>query len=100
MDKRIELQSVTRVSDSQGGYTETWATYATVWAEIKPVKGYEKFQAMQNATPVTHNLVIRYRSGVTTAHRVLFGSRVFHIKEVLNIEEANSFLRIAAIEMA
>ncbi|WP_169331897.1 phage head closure protein [Zavarzinella formosa] len=98
MDKRVAIQSVTRVSDGQGGFTDSWATDATVWANVNPTKGWEKFQAQQTQTPVTHKITIRYRSGITTKQRVLFGSRVFNIKEALNPDEANAFLELQAIE--
>ncbi len=99
LDRRITLQSIARTSDSQGGYTEVWSDIASVWAQIKPVKGYEKFQAMQNETPVSHDIIIRYRSGVTTKNRFTYDSRTFHIKEVLNVDEAGVYLKIKAIEM-
>jgi hypothetical protein len=52
LDKRVAIQSATQSTDGQGGFTETWTTDATVWAWIRPVKGFEKFQAMQTQTPV------------------------------------------------
>lgn len=98
MKHRVTLQSISRVSDGQGGYTESWTDVADLWASIEPVKGYEKYQAMQVQTPVSHKMVIRYRSGVTTKNRILYGSRVFDIKEVLNVNEDGRFLQIKALE--
>lgn len=100
MDRRITLQSVTRVSDSQGGYTETWANVVDVWAQLNPKKSYERFQALQYESPATHEVIMRYRSGVTNAMRFTYNSRIFHIKEVININEANVYLKLQAIEMA
>lgn len=98
MKHRLALQSLSRVADGQGGWTESWATEATVSAMIEPMKGYERFQAQQVQTPVTHKITIRYRSGVTTKKRFLFGSRVFEIKEVTNENEENRYLIIRALE--
>jgi len=98
LNRRVELQAVTQTPDGQGGFTEAWVTAATLWAAIDPVKGYERYQAHQVQTPVSHKVTIRYRSGVTTKKRFLFGSRVFEIKEVLNQNEANEFLVIRALE--
>ena len=99
MDKRVSIQSVTQTTDGQGGYTETWATDVTVWAYIKPMKAYERMQAQKLETPLSHKVTIRYRSGVTTKHRLLFGSRVFHIKGIINPDEANQFLELTCIEI-
>lgn len=98
MKHRLTLQSVSRVTDSQGGYTEEWDDEATLWASIAPLKGYERFQAHQMQTPVTHKIIIRYRSDVTTKHRFLYGERILQIKQCLNKDEANNFLEILALE--
>jgi SPP1 family predicted phage head-tail adaptor len=62
------------------------------------MKGDEKFQAMQLQTPTIHKVTMRYRAGVTTAKRLLYGSRVFDIKEVINVDEANSILVLKCME--
>lgn len=95
---RIEIQSVTQTADGAGGYTESWATVATVWASIEPANGREKWMAMQTETYMTHVIMCRYQSSITTAKRILFGARKFDIVEVLNIEERNAALKITAIE--
>ena len=96
---RIELQEETKTPDGQGGFITAWATVATVWAGIEPAKGYERYQAQQIQVPVTHKITMRYRA-VTTANRLVYGSRVFGIKEVLNVNEESRFLQIKAIEQA
>ncbi len=99
MKHKVSLQQVSQVTDSQGGYTESWATIATLWASIEPAKGYEKYQAMRIDTPVSHKVMLRYNSAVTTAKRLLYGSRVFEIKECINVDEANAFLRLMCVEI-
>jgi SPP1 family predicted phage head-tail adaptor len=100
MNKRVALQSVTQTGDGQGGFTESWATVASVWASIEPVKGWEKMQAMQMQTPVTHNVTVRYDSRIATAKRLLYGSRVFEIKECLNDMEESVMLKLKCLELA
>ena len=99
MDKRVKLQRAVRTSDGQGGWSETWEDLTAVWAGISPATGYERFQTMQNATPITHNIMIRYYNDLTAADRILYGTRILHIKEIINLEEANVFLKIKAIEV-
>lgn len=95
---RIEIQATTQTTDGAGGFTEAWATVATVWASIEPANSRERFIAMQTETHTTHVIMCRYQSVITTAKRILFGSRIFDIVEVLNIEEANTVLKIRAVE--
>ena len=97
--KRLTIQTVSRVSDGQGGFTETWIDGATVSASIDPVKAYERFQAMQMAMPISHKIVMRFTKGVTDATRLKYGDRIFSVKEVINEGELSRFLLIKAIEM-
>ena len=98
--KQVIIQNVTRVSDSQGGYTETWADTATVWASVEPVKAWEGMQAMQMQTPITHTVKMRYTSDITTASRLSFQDRILVVKEIINNQERDDFLTIKAVEKA
>jgi SPP1 family predicted phage head-tail adaptor len=98
LKRRVTIQNSSRVGDGQGGFDETWADGATVWASIEPMKGYEKFQAMQMQTPVSHKILMRYRGDVTSASRLKYGERIFWVKEVINQDEESRFLAIKAIE--
>jgi SPP1 family predicted phage head-tail adaptor len=97
---RVTIQSASQLSDGQGGFTETWTDGGEVYASIEPAKGYEKVQAMQMQTHVTHKIVMRYRTDVTTQSRLKFGTRIFWVKEVLNPKEENKTLEIKAQERA
>lgn len=98
MRHRVTIQSVSRVSDGQGGFTESWTDGATVWAAVEQKKAWEKFQAMQEQTPVVWAVTMRYRDDVTTASRLKYGTRVLWVKEVINVNEDDAFLDIKAIE--
>lgn len=95
----IEVQTLT--DDNYGGQTKTWATLSgasALWASIEPISAWEKYQAQKMEVPITHKMMMRYFSTITPAMRVKFGTRIFEICEVINIEEANSYLKIMAVE--
>lgn len=98
MNKRVTLQSVSRDEDGQGGFTEEWIDGDTIWASIEPLKGWERMQAQQLENPITHKVMIRYRSGVTADMRLIYGDRVLGVKEVINLDEDNAFLRLMCVE--
>ena len=98
LSNRIKVQVLTQSTDSQGGYTDSWADLYTVWAAIKQLSQREAFYGQQMESPATHRFTMRYVSGVTTKHRILFGSRTFNITRVNNTEEANVWLEIDAVE--
>jgi SPP1 family predicted phage head-tail adaptor len=99
MDRRVGIQSEAKTADGQGGWTSAWSTDAEVWAYVRPLKGYERMQAMHLKSPTTHKVTIRYRDGVTAAQRLLYGSRVLHINGVVNPDEANRFLELLCVEV-
>src|SRR5688572_4333984 len=93
---RVTIQNPSRVSDGQGGFAETYPDGDSIWCSIEPVKGWERMQAAQMQTPVTHKITVRYRTDITTASRLKFGSRIFWVREALNPGEANHFLELKA----
>ena len=46
-DQRISIEQNSPVQNSLGELTAFWTTLDTVWAEVKPLKGREIFQADQ-----------------------------------------------------
>jgi len=98
LKRRVTIQTVRRVSDGQGGFTESWVDGDTVWASIEPKRAYERFQAMQTAVPASHEIIMRFRRDVTSACRLKYGTRVFEVKEAINQSEQSRFLSIKAIE--
>lgn len=99
LNKRVIIQTVSRVSDGAGGVTETWADTATVWASVAPATGNEQFQADQLDSRVSQIVTIRHRAGVLTSQRILFGARTFSIQNVLNSKEKNEELVLLCEEL-
>ena len=94
MRHRVALQAESRAPDAAGGYAVTWTTVATVWARIEPQGAGETVAAGQLTAPVSHRVTVRRRSDIspTASMRLLFGSRVFDIRGVLNQDEGNRYL--------
>lgn len=95
---RMTLQAESKTEDGQGGFGTEWEDEADVWAQIEPLKGYERMQAMQMQSPITHRVLLRWRRGLTTAKRLRYGGRIFEIKEIINLEEANVWHRLMCVE--
>ena len=95
---RIDIESQSLSTDSQGGSSRTWATRATVWSSIKPLRSEERFYNEQLKLQTTHEIIIRYLSTVLSTDRIKFGSRYFEIVSLKNIDEAGKLLIILAKE--
>ena len=99
MRSRITIQTLGGSTDAGGGQTTTWSALDTpIWAHIRPLSGREIQMANAQVGVVTHEIRIRYRTDVTTAHRILLGSRTFNIKVVLNPDDNNQMLLLKCEE--
>jgi SPP1 family predicted phage head-tail adaptor len=95
---KIKLQANTVSLDVEGNATDSWSTAATVSGSIEALSGREALTNAQLNSEVTHKVTIRYYAGLTTKHRILFGSRIFSINSVINPAEKNKELIIMAVE--
>jgi len=79
------------VPDGDGGYTQSAARLASVYASITPATPHdlERTIAGTVASSATHLVWMHYLPGVTTQTRVLFGSRTFSVTGVQNQGERN-----------
>lgn len=99
LNKRISLQAVTQTETATGGISESWSTFISVWAQVKPTSSREFMQASQAREKVSHRIKIRYRSDVTVKHRVRYGSRTLKIVSVINTDESDEELILMCEEI-
>lgn len=100
-NKLIALQSPAGARDSVGERTTTWTTVETVWADISPLSVRDLIAAGQTQSEVSHRVKVRYSSsiaGIDASWRVLYGSRVFVISGVRNLEEDSRVLELICSE--
>jgi SPP1 family predicted phage head-tail adaptor len=86
----IQEKSVTR--DEYNAEVITWTEVDTVWASVEPLSGREFLEGRLVEATVSHRITIRYLSGITPEMRVLWGSRVFDVEAILNIEERDKMM--------
>lgn len=66
---RIELQKKVETRDLSGGTTRNWATSRTVWAQILPLRGQERFEAQQVEARTSMKIRIRFY-GATVSYSI------------------------------
>lgn len=96
---KILIETKSNSIDSYGAVTETWSTYATVWGSIEPLNGREYFEAGKVSSEVTAVIKTRYVSGVLPLMRAKFGTRIYSIVSVININELNKELQLMCKEV-
>jgi len=94
MRERVTIEQETATPDGYGGYANTWATVATVWAKVEPLSGREQIEADKLQGVVNTRVTIRYRSDVVPGMRLVWGSRNYNIRAVISEEERDRFLQL------
>lgn len=91
----VVIQRATRTADGRGGWTETWADQATVYAKVRPLSGSEVWRFDRLNAVASLMVVIRYRAGVLPSDRVLIRGTAHNITHIGNVEFKDAWLEIA-----
>jgi SPP1 family predicted phage head-tail adaptor len=95
---KFEVQEKSIVDDGRGGSTITWSTVFRLIGKMKALQGYEQIRAQMLEKKITHRIETWYDSRLTTAHRLVAGSRIFDILFIENINERNHKMKITVGE--
>jgi len=96
---RLDVEVSVEEIDTFGQPIPTWtAVHENVKAFVEPLTGRELFTARQLHADVTHRISMRYATGITPKHRIMFGEREFDILSILNLGERNLIIEIMAKE--
>lgn len=98
LNKRVDIERAVQTSDGGGGFTESWEIFKSVWAHVQPLRGREDFDDFRIHGKVNYRITIRYTQGVEPKMRVNLGGRIFNIRAVMNIDEADEVLELMAEE--
>ena len=82
LDQRIEIQSQTLTKDSYGQDIPTWTTFATVWADVIPLEGDERYVALRKTENVLYRVKLRNLPNLTIDMRVLYEAKYYDIKSI------------------
>ena len=95
---RVDLQSATVTRDSGGGVTEAFTTIAQIYADIRPTGGDESYRQGKVKDTVTHKIYCRFRSDISPEYSIVYESRIFQIKNIINIDERDRWLELTCSE--
>ena len=96
---KITIQSTAQAADAYGALVDTWGTFATWWASIAPITGREYVSDGKVNSEVTTRMRGRWISGILPAMRAKFGTRIYSIVAVINIDERNREIEILGKEV-
>ena len=91
---RFQIQAATETRAADGDVIRTWATAATRWGGIRPLRGVELFEAQQVQAREYFEVRLRYYDGLTTHHRLreMAGNgttvrRLLHIEAIADTDD-------------
>jgi SPP1 family predicted phage head-tail adaptor len=79
---RLTVEVPVEIADGAGGVARTFASVGQIWGLIRPMGGTEVRAEERLVQRLTHSIVIRPFAGLTAAHRLRKGARVFDIRAV------------------
>jgi SPP1 family predicted phage head-tail adaptor len=80
----------------------SWTTIGVFSAQVRPLSGREAIVAKQVKAEASHMITMRYLGPsvvINPTSRLLYGSRVFGIVQVINVEERHRWYEIVAQEI-
>jgi SPP1 family predicted phage head-tail adaptor len=89
----IYIQTLVSTTDEEGGFSEQWTSGSAIPAAIIPLQARQVMQYKSINVDATHLIKVRGRTTIAEESRILFGSRVFEILTVENIQERN-FIKV------
>ena len=95
----VQIQSSANAQDDCGQQSKVWTTEESIFASIQPLRGQELLEFQQINAELTHRIIIRYTSNATPAKRIKFGTRIFDINVVRNINERNIMQELLCKEL-
>jgi SPP1 family predicted phage head-tail adaptor len=99
LNKRVTIRTNIRTPDGMGGYSETPTDVPDIPASIDPLEGSEQLRAMETGMQRPHRIVMRYREGMTGAKTLIYSTRTFDIKSVVDPQERHRELHLLADEV-
>ncbi len=85
LDRRIVIEVNTPTRSTSGEEVDSWATFATVWAAVVPIRGKEFFDAAAVQSEIDTKFRIRWRDDLTTKMRISYDGNIYDIHSIVEI---------------
>jgi SPP1 family predicted phage head-tail adaptor len=97
---RVRIERGEAAQDGLGAEVLTWREVATVWAEVRSVSGREQTEMGEQIFGLlTHQVWMRYRTGITPKMRLVWNGRVLEIQSVHEVDNRMRSLRLMCLEV-
>jgi len=92
------IEAREEADDGAGGMIATWVAAGATWGRIEPLAGREALIADREMASRRCRIILRYRDGLTPAHRFVFDGRHFDIAAIADRDGRRRFLTCDCVE--
>lgn len=98
LDRSITIEQYTDSKDAIGAPVISWATLATVFANVTFDRGKEDEVITKETATTIVTFIIRHRTDLTAKHRILYNSKYYDIESIKD-DQFNQWLTIKTQEV-
>jgi SPP1 family predicted phage head-tail adaptor len=101
LSNKVKFQRAVETANSFGEMIKTWEDIVEAWASVDPMRGGERFAALQVQANIDTRITVRWQSALSTlgpADRIVFGKKIYDIRAIINVHERNKELQIMCQE--
>lgn len=95
---KVDILEYTDTVDEYNRNVQTLEKKATIWAEIKPMRGFEFLDYYRETNKVQTKITCRYRDDITEKMVVRFNGKLHEITAIIDIEDQHVALEIMVQE--
>jgi SPP1 family predicted phage head-tail adaptor len=99
LNRRITIQTKTVTYNTYNEPIEAWADDFNVWASIITTGGGEFYAAQKVIAQTTALFKVRYNTSITPLHRIKYGTKIFEILSINDVDAKHEELQISAKEV-
>ena len=96
---RVRIERQTEAQDAAGQLVNTWTTFATVWADVRNMRGVEVIKSGMQVSALKSSIRIRYIEGVTPDMRIMYGDRAYQIVSVSPDDAGREYVDLVCEKM-
>ena len=94
LSERVTIEEKQTARDAYGAEMVAWVAVATVWAQVQPLSGREYVTMRAAQSDVSTRFRMRYRTGLTTAKRLVWRGVPHNILEVIDTDADRAVLEV------
>lgn len=98
LNKRVSIFRYSETETALGGVKTELKRIATVWAELRPMRGTEFLEYYREANALQYKVTMRWRADLTEKDVLVFEGRQFEINSIINIMEGRTYMEVYCTE--